>query len=82
MWDFFVILHPYYCTKENAMRAAGKPVSAGEVAKSLNADRNKRGDRCLIPKGSDYYVCASFVTIYEGVWNLKGKARENNTPKS
>ena len=20
--------------------------------------------------------------IYEGVWNLKGKARENNTPKS
>ena len=41
MWDFFVILHPYYCTKENVMRAAGKPVSAGEVAKSLNADRKE-----------------------------------------
>lgn len=25
----------------NAMRAAGKPVSAGEVAKSLNADRKE-----------------------------------------
>ena len=34
-------MHPYYCTKENAMRAAGKPVSAGEVAKSLNADRKE-----------------------------------------
>ncbi len=25
----------------NAMRAAGKPVSSGEVAKSLNADRKE-----------------------------------------
>ena len=40
----------------------------------------KRGDRCLILKGSDYYVCASFVTIYRG--DILKKGEKGNTPKS
>ena len=42
--DNKIINKNYNLMKEqvlNAMRAAGKPVSAGEVAKSLNADRKE-----------------------------------------
>ena len=44
----------------NAMRAAGKPVSAGEVAKSLNADR-KEVDKAFADLKKKAPSCRPFV---------------------
>ena len=61
----------------NAMRAAGKPVSAGEVAKSLNADR-KEVDKAFADLKKEGAIVSPVRCKWTVAWRCSGESDKDD----